>query len=210
MTSIGLKRDPQPTMYVPNAQVPDALNALNASITPLAWVIRTANDPMALSPAIQEHLRQASGLPIGEIRSMTEVVSRSTSRERFNMLLMSVFAGAALLLAAIGVYGLMSYSVQQRTQEIGIRLALGAETGDVRAMVIRQGMIFAVAGVLIGAGASFGLARFIRSFLYGVEASDPLVFVSVPILLTLTALAAVWLPAIRATRINPIDALRYE
>lgn len=206
----GLKRDPQPTMYVPNAQVPDALNALNVSITPLAWVVRTANDPMTLSPVIQEQLRQASGLPLSDIRSMTEVVSRSTSRERFNMLLMSVFAGAALLLAAIGVYGLMAYSVQQRTQEIGIRLALGAETGAVRRMVILQGMAFAIIGVVVGAGASFGLARYIRSFLFRVEVSDPFVFAVVPILLTLTALIAVWIPAIRATRINPIDALRYE
>ncbi len=206
----GLNQEPQPLMYVPNAQVPDALNALNTSITPLAWVVRTANDPMALSPAIQEQLRQASGLPLADIRAMKEVVSRSTSRERFNMLLMSVFAGAALLLAAIGVYGLMSYSVQQRTQEIGIRLALGAETGSVRAMVIRQGMFFAGIGVVLGAATAFGLARFIRSFLYGVETSDPLVFALVPIVLTVTALLAVWLPALRATRVNPVDALRYE
>jgi len=206
----GLKRDPQPTMYVPNAQVPDALNALNVSITPLAWVVRTANDPMTLSPVIQEQLRQASGLPVADIRSMTEVVSRSTSRERFNMLLMSVFAGAALLLAAIGVYGLMAYSVQQRTQEIGIRLALGAEAADVRRMVILQGMLFAITGVAVGAAASFGLARYIRAFLFRVEVSDPIVFAVVPILLTLTALIAVWIPAIRATRVNPIDALRYE
>jgi predicted permease len=206
----GLKREPDNQMYVPNAQVPDALNALNTSITPLAWVVRTANDPMSLSPAIQEQLRQASGLPLSDIRSMNTIVARSTSRERFNMLLMAIFAGAALLLAAIGVYGLMAYSVQQRTQEIGIRLALGAESGDVRAMVIRQGMLLAIAGVLTGAGTAFALARFIKSFLYGVETSDPLVFLAVPILLTLTAFVAVWLPAVRATRINPTDALRYE
>jgi len=206
----GLNRDPRPVMYVPNAQVPDALNALNVRITPLKWVIRTANDPMTLSPAIQEQLRQASGLPVADARTMTEIVSRSTSRERFNMLLMSVFAGAALLLAAIGVYGLMAYSVQQRTQEIGIRLALGAATADVRRMVIAQGMIFALAGVTIGAAAAWGLARFIKTFLFGVEASDPLVFVAVPLALTLTAFVAVWIPALRATRINPLDALRYE
>jgi putative ABC transport system permease protein len=206
----GLNRDPQPTMYVPNAQVPDALNALNVRINPLAWVVRTANDPMSLSPAIQEQLRQASGLPLSDIRSMSDVVARSTSRQRFNMLLMSVFAGAALLLAAIGVYGLMAYSVQQRTQEIGIRLALGAETRQVRAMVIRQGMLLAAFGVTLGAAASFGLARFIRSFLFGVEALDPGVFLAVPMVLTLTALAAIWFPAVRATRVNPLDALRYE
>lgn len=206
----GLKSVPGNQMYVPNAQVPDALNALNTSITPLAWVIRTQTDPMQLSAVIQEQLRQASGLPISDIRLMTDVVKRSTSRERFNMLLMSVFAGAALLLAAIGVYGLMAYSVQQRTQEIGIRLALGAETGEVRGMVVRQGMGLAMAGVVGGAGAAYGLAKFIKSFLYGVEASDPLVFVAVPVVLSLTALVAVSIPAARATRINPMEALRYE
>lgn len=206
----GLNRDPRPAMYVPNAQVPDALNALNVSITPLAWVVRTAGDPMPLSPVIQEQLRQTSGLAVTNIRTMNEVVARSTSRERFNMLLMSVFAGAALLLAAIGVYGLMAYSVQQRTQEIGIRLALGAATGQVRGMVVRQGMVFAGLGVAVGAGTAFGLARFLRAFLYGVEATDPLVFASVPALLLVTALVAVWIPALRATRVNPVEALRYE
>jgi ABC-type antimicrobial peptide transport system permease subunit len=141
---------------------------------------------------------------------MDEVVSRSTSRQRFNMLLMSVFGAAALLLAAIGIYGLMAYSVQQRTQEIGIRLALGAETSHVRRMVVTQGMTFAIAGVVVGTGASFWLARFIASFLFGVRAWDPIVFVTIPVLLTLIALAAVWLPARRATRVDPVVALRYE
>lgn len=206
----GLNRDPQPAMYVPNAQVPDALNALNVRITPLAWLVRTVNDPATLSPAIQAQLRQVSGLPVSNIRAMDEVVFRSTSRERFNMMLMSVFAGAALLLAAIGVYGLMAYSVQQRTQEIGIRLALGAETSAVRRMIVRQGMTFAFIGLAAGVAGSFGLARFIKAFLFGVETNDPLAFLAVPALLALTAFVAVWLPATRATRVNPADALRYE
>ena len=206
----GLDREPGPAMYVPNAQVPDALNALNVRLTPIAWIVRTHGDPLALSPAIQEQLRLASGLPLADIRTMEEVVSRSTSRQRFNMLLMSVFGGAALLLAAIGVYGLMAYSVQQRTQEIGIRLALGADTGDVRKMVVFQGMRFAVLGVIAGTGAAFGLAKLMQAFLFGVEPRDPVVFAAVPVLLVFTALAAVWLPALRATRIDPITALRYE
>ena len=141
---------------------------------------------------------------------MTEVVSRSTSRERFNMLLMTVFGGSALLLAAIGIYGLMAYSVQQRTQEIGIRMALGALASDVRNMVVFQGMRLALVGVVIGIAAAFGLARVIASFLYGVQAHDPGVFVSIPVLLSLVALFAVWLPARRASRVDPVIALRYQ
>lgn len=207
----ALNRDPQPTMYIPNAQVPDALNALNVRITPLAWVVRArAGNPAALSAAIQEQLRQASGLPVSDIRTMGEVVSRSTSRQRFNMWLMTVFGATALFLAAIGVYALMAYSVQQRTQEIGIRMALGAEGGDVRRMVIVQGMKFALIGVVVGTAAAFGLARLIATFLYGVTARDPAVFTGVPLLLSIVALVAILIPALRATRIDPVTALRYE
>lgn len=206
----ALNRDPQPAMYIPNAQVPDALNALNIRITPIAWVVRTQGDPMGLSPAIQEQLRQVSGLPVSDVRTMDEVISRSTSRWRFNMLLMSIFGFSALFLAAIGVYGLMAYSVQQRTQEIGIRMALGAEAADVRKMVVFQGMTFALIGVVVGTGAAFGLARMISTFLFGVQPWDPAVFVAVPLLLALIALLAVGIPAMRATRIDPIMALRYE
>ena len=206
----GLNRDTQPTMYVPNAQVPDALNALNVRLTPVAWVVRTRTDPYTLSQPIQEQLRQASGLPVSDLRTMDEVILRSTSRERFNMLLMSVFGGSALLLAGIGIYGLMAYSVQQRTQEIGIRIALGAETSQVQRMVVSQGMRFALVGVVVGVAASFGLSRLIASLLFGVKAWDPIVFVSVPIVLSLIAFIAVWMPARRATRIDPVTALRYE
>ncbi|MBC8164807.1 MAG: ABC transporter permease [Bryobacteraceae bacterium] len=206
----ALNRDPQPTMYIPNAQVPDALNALNVRLTPLAWVVRTQGDPRPLSPAIQEQLRQASGLPVSDIRTMDEVISRSTSRERLNMLLMSIFGFAALFLAAIGVYGLMAYSVQQRTQEIGIRMALGAEAADVRNMVVFQGMTFSLIGVAVGTVAAFGLARGISTFLFGVQPWDPSVFVSMPVLLSLIAFLAVFIPAVRATKIDPITALRYE
>ena len=206
----ALNRDPQPTMYVPNPQVPDALNALNVRITPLAWVVRTEGDPARLSGAIQERLHQMSGLPVSDVRTMDEVISRSTSRQRFNMLLMSIFGISALCLATIGVYGLMAYSVQQRTQEIGIRMALGAEATHLRKMVVFQGMTFSLLGVIAGTAAAFGLARLISTFLFGVKPWDPTVFVAVPALLAVIAFVAVLIPATRATRVDPITALRYE
>jgi predicted permease len=210
MRDRGLNNDPGPTMYIPQAQVPDPVNALNVQITPIAWVVRTRVEPYSLSSEIREQLRQATGLPVSEIRSMEEVVSRSTSRQRFNMLLMTIFGGSALLLAAIGIYGLMTYSVEQRTQEIGIRLALGAESRDIGRMIVSQGMRLAAAGVVLGIASAFGLTRLIASFLFGVRAWDPAVFVGVPILMIAVAWCAVWLPASRAARVAPAVALRYE
>jgi putative ABC transport system permease protein len=206
----GLNQDPRPMMYVPQPQITDAINALNVALTPVAWVVRTHAEPHALVPAIREQLRQTTGLPVSDVRSMDEVVSLSTARQRFNMLLMTVFGCAALLLAAIGIYGLMAYSVEQRTQEIGIRLALGAEASQVRSMIVRQGMGLALAGVVVGIGAAWGLSRLIESLLFGVKARDPLVFVAVPAVLSVVAFLAVWLPANRASRVSPVESLRYE
>ena len=207
----GLNQDPQPVMYVPQAQLNDAVNLLNSKLTPLAWVIKTKVEPHALRAPIETALRLASGgLPVATVRSMDEIVARSTARQDFNTLLLSIFAGSALVLAAIGIYGLMAYSVQQRTQEIGIRLALGAATGQVRNMVILQGMRLALAGVIVGIGAAFALSRVIESFLFGVKARDVAVFVAVPLALSAVAFFAVWLPARRATRIDPVTALRHE
>ncbi|HEY6346153.1 MAG TPA: ABC transporter permease [Bryobacteraceae bacterium] len=206
----GLNREPGPRIYVPLPQVPDALNALDLTIYPLAWIVRTVANPAALAPTIQEQLRQATGLPVADVHSMDEVVSLSTARERFNMLLMTVFGCCALLLAAIGIYGLMAYSVEQRTQEIGIRLALGAEGSQVRNMVVRQGLALASAGVIVGIAAALGLTRFLQSLLFGVKARDPLTFVSVPALLIVVALISVWIPAARASKVNPVESLRYE
>jgi putative ABC transport system permease protein len=206
----GLNNDPGPKMYIPQAQVPDLANALNLRITPMAWVVQTNVEPPTLSGPIQEALRQATGLPVSDVQSMNQVVTRSTSRQRFNMWLMTVFGGAALLLAAIGIYGLMAYSVQQRTQEIGIRLALGADSARVRRMVVGQGMRLALAGVVVGLASAFGLSRFIASFLFGVRAWDPTVFVVAPAVLAGVALLAAWIPARRASRVDPVIALRYE
>jgi putative ABC transport system permease protein len=206
----SLSSEPGPIMYVPQAQLPDAANALNVGLTPVAWVVRTAVQPQSVSQLIQEQLRQASGLPVSQVRTMNEVVSLSTSRQQFNMWLMTAFGASALLLAAIGIYGLMAYAVQQRTQEIGIRLALGATASSARNMVVRQGMMLAAIGVVVGVGLSLYLARFVTSFLFGVQARDPLVFIGVPFVLAAVAFAAVWLPAQRASRIDPIIALRAE
>jgi putative ABC transport system permease protein len=207
----GLNRDPHPDMYVLPAQITAGENALVSQIIPWAWVIRTRVAPLSLSSAIQRELREASGgLPVATIRTMEETVSRSTASQNFNMLVLTIFGCAALLLAAIGIYGLMAYSVAQRTQEIGIRLALGAGSGSVRNMVVFQGLRLAIVGMVIGLAAAFGLTRLIASLLFGVKAWDPIVFCVVPAVLIGVALVSVWLPAIRASRVDPIHALRYE
>jgi putative ABC transport system permease protein len=164
-----------------------------------------------LSFAIQRELREASGgLPVARVRTMEDILSRSAAAENFNALVLMTFGGSALLLAAIGVYGLMAYSVAQRAQEIGIRRALGAQSSDIRDMVVLQGLRMASVGVVCGLAAAFGLTRLIASFLFGVQPWDPLVFCVVPVILIGVALVAVWLPAMRASRIDPLHALRYE
>jgi putative ABC transport system permease protein len=207
----GLNRDPFPIMFIPVAQMPDAETALNSRVAPLWWIVRSTVDPYTLVTSISAALRDASGgLPVAHIRTMDEIEVRNTSRQRFNMLLLTVFGGAGLLMAAIGVYGVMSYSVQQRTQELGIRMALGAQASDLRGMVIGQGMTLALIGVVIGIGGAFWLTRFLASFLFAVKTMDPFVFVATPLLLTAVALIAVWIPARRATRVDPMAALRLE
>jgi predicted permease len=209
--SNGLNRDPFPQVTVPQAQVTDGMTALNARIGPVIWLVRTHTEPHQFISAVSEQLRQASGgFPVARVRSMDEVVVRSTARQSFNMLLLSIFGAAALVLASIGIYGLMAYSVQQRTQEMGIRMALGADRKRIRNLVVWQGMQLAIAGVILGVCAAFGLTRLIASFLFGVKSWDPIVFVTVPVILAAVALLAVWLPAMRASRLDPMAALRVE
>ena len=207
----GLNRNPGPLVYVPMAQVTDGITALAGRVSSLAWIVRTRVTPHSLSAAIGNELQRVTGgLPVVRVRSMDEVVAQSTASADFNMLLLTIFGSSALLLAAIGIYGLMAYSVRQRTQELGIRMALGAEASQVRNMIIFQGLRLVLAGVAIGVVAAFGLTRFITNFLFGVSAWDPLVFATVPALLSAVALLAVWVPALRATRIDPVQALRCE
>jgi predicted permease len=207
----GLDTDPAPTMYIPVAQMPDKVTALNSRIAPLWWIVRTKRDPHTATNAVTVALREASGgLPVAHVRSMDEIVISSTSRQRFNMMLLTIFGSSALLMAAIGIYGLMAYSVQQRTQELGIRMALGAQASNIRNMVIRQGLVLALIGVVIGIGGALWLTHFLASFLFGVKAWDPTAFVVTPVLLMAVALFAVWIPARRATRVDPMAALRFE
>ncbi len=205
----GLNRDPRPLMIVPQAQVPDGMTALNARIGPVVWLVRTHTEPHQFISAVTEQLRQASGgFPVARVRSMDEVVVHSTAQESLNMLLLSIFGASALVLASIGIYGLMAYSVQQRTQEMGIRMALGADRARIRNLVVWQGMQLAIAGVILGICAAFGLTRLLSSVLFGVKSWDPIVFVTVPVILGAVALLAVWLPATRASRLDPMEALR--
>ena len=177
----------------------------------MKWIIRTKVAPLSLSNDVQRELRVATGgLPVAHIRTMDEVVGQSTARSDFNTTLLSIFAGVALLLAAIGIYGLMAYSVQQRTQEIGIRMAFGASPENVRKMVVLQGMRFAAIGVVIGVAAALGLTRFMAGLIYGVKTWDPIVFISIAALLSMVSWFATYIPARRASRVDPMVSLRYE
>jgi putative ABC transport system permease protein len=207
--ALRLSDVPRPIMYLPLAQIPaeQISSTLDES---LAWIVRTSVDPAQLSLPIQAAVRNATRAAATRVQTMDEVLSGSISRQRLNMLLMTTFGGAALFLAAIGIYGIVAFSVQQRTHEIGIRMALGARGERVRAMVLRHGLVLVAAGAAIGLTAAFFLSEVLASILFGVEARDAAVFVGVPAILMLVAAAAVFIPAQRASRIDPLDALRYE
>ncbi len=209
--SRSVDQDPGPMMYIPIAQMPDGETALNSRVAPLYWIIRTQPNPYAVLAPVRAALREASGdLAVAHIRTMEEVEARNIARQRFNMVLLTIFGLSGLLMAAIGVYGVMSYSVQQRTQEMGVRMALGAQAANLRNMVIGQGMFLAMLGVVVGLGGAYGLTRFLASFLFEVKAMDPAAFILTPLLLCVVALLAVWIPAVRATRVDPMTALRLE
>ncbi len=206
----GLNFAPQPEMFIPLAQVRDAIMTLNNRFLPLSWVVRTHVAPFSLAEPVQRVFENLADLPVAHIRTMDQVVSQSTARNQFNTFLLSVFALVAILLAAIGLYGLMAYSVEQRTLEFGIRLALGADARDLRGMIIRHAMKLALVGIVVGLAAAYGLTRLMSTMLYDVRPTDPLVFGTVALLLGLVAFLASYLPASRAVRIEPVLALRCE
>jgi putative ABC transport system permease protein len=176
-----------------------------------AFVVRADSNPQSLTQAVQRAIREVdSNRVASDVKTMEQVMSESVSQPRFYTQLLSVFAALALLLAAIGIYGLMSFAVAQRTHEIGIRIALGARAGHVVRMVVRQGMSLVIAGVGLGLAAAFVLTRLMQSLLFEVSASDPLTFIFVALLLAVVAFIACYIPARRATRVDPMTALRYE
>jgi putative ABC transport system permease protein len=206
----GLTRAVRPEMYVPVAQVPDGVTALNVRLLPIVWIVRTQGAPYSVASQVESELRQTSGLPVARMRLMDEVVSESTARTALNTWLMTVFAASALLLAMVGVYGLLSYAVEQRAHEIGIRMALGAAAGKIRSLVLLQGMAMTVIGLGIGGIAAYFLSRLLAGFLFGVAPHDPLVFAVAPLFLAVTAFLAVWIPARRASHISPVTLLRHN
>jgi predicted lysophospholipase L1 biosynthesis ABC-type transport system permease subunit len=200
----------RPIMYLPLAQIPDADLAFQLGNGPLAWIVRTNVDPVVLVTSIQSEVRAATRTPVTDVQPMTSILFDSIARQRLNMLLMALFGGVALLLAAVGIYGLVAFSVEQRTHEIGIRMALGARAERIRGMVLRQGLGLAAIGTGLGMAAAFFLAQILASNLFGVEPRDTLVFVTVPAALALVAVAAVLIPAHRASRVDPLVALRHD
>jgi putative ABC transport system permease protein len=200
----GLDLPELPALYSPYTQI-------NSWKRWMSFAIRTQSDPAAATQAVKEQIWKVdSQLPITKVQTMDEVAAASFEARRFNMLLLTLFAGLALVLAAVGVYGVMSYAVTQRTHEIGIRMALGAQVDNVMKLVMKSGLVIATAGVLIGIAGAFALTRLMSSLLFGVEPTDKFTFAGMSLSLLLVALAACYIPARRATKVDPLRALRYE
>jgi len=196
------------TVFIPIAQ---AAEGVTRTLRQSSFVLRTTGDPLLLSTAIRSEMRQLDvGLPVRNLRSMEQLVDQSIAPQRFNLSLLSLFAALGLLLASVGIYGVMAYSVSQRTHEIGLRMALGAQARDVLKLVVKQGMALVLVGVAIGLIASFAMTRLMKNLLFGVSATDPATLAGVALLLTGVALLACYIPARRATKVDPLVALRYE
>jgi putative ABC transport system permease protein len=200
--SQNLSAEPKPAFYVPQTQVP---------FNQMSVVVKTKGDPQALVAAVNREVgSKDKELPVFQVKTMDEYLSASVASPRFNTTLLAIFAAVALVLTIVGLYGVMSYSVAQRTNEIGIRMALGAQTGDVLNLVVKQGLKLVLAGLGLGLLGAFALMRVISSLLFGVTTKDPLTFAAVAGLLAIVALLACYLPARRASRVAPMEALRYE
>ena len=209
LKEVGLNLPAAPTVYVPAAQVPDALSAATNEWLLASWIVRSTR-PIDIAE-INHAVRAVDPLlPIAKVRPMTDVVAGSVATQRFVTTLMSLFAAVAVLLAVVGLYGVLSYHVNQSTREIGVRMALGAQTRDVLRLVLGQGIGFALIGVIAGVAGALGLTRLINSMLFGVTSTEPAVFAGVALLLLAVAALASYLPARRAVRVDPIVALRHE
>jgi putative ABC transport system permease protein len=205
--NIGLDEQPMAVAYVPFLQDPLSQNYARS----MTIVAQTKSDPAAIAGSLRAAvISMDQSLPVYALKPMTEYLRDSLSRRRFSMILLSAFSGLALVLAAVGIYGVISYSVIQRTHEMGIRMALGAQRSDVLKLVLRQAMIVVLAGVVIGLLASWALTRLIKSLLFNVSVTDPLTFAGIGVLIILMALLACLIPAWRATKVDPLVALRYE
>jgi predicted permease len=207
----GLDAVDEGVMYIPQGQVPEGLTKLANGLIPLSWAIRSAGDPRALCAAVEREFRAVDGMITpSHVRTMDQMIADSLSRQNFNALLLTIFASIALLLAAIGIYGLMSYSVEQRMQEIGIRVALGASRADVLRLMVLQGMKLAAIGIVLGLAAAYGATRLLATLLFGVKADDPYTFVAVAAMVAIVAMVASMVPARRAAGVAPSVALRHQ
>ena len=211
LKQFGLNSIAPAAVFVPLAQVPDDVLLVARQFVTIKFALKTGVDPLTLTNSVKRSMLDVdSSLPITNVQTLEEIVALSLKQDRFNTLVLGLFASIGLILALIGIYGVVSYSVTERTPEIGIRLALGASAGDVLRLIVFQGMLPAMFGVAIGIGGAFGLTRLLASFLYGVTATDPLTFGATSVLLIIVALVACLVPARRATRVDPMIALRYE
>jgi len=209
---IGIVKDTRQNDFVapPKMQMYFVHTQIN-SFAPNALAVRTSINPLSLATSVRNAVWEIDkDQPVSNIRSMDEIVSEAVARQRFSTLLLGVFAGLALVLAAVGIYGVMSYSVAQRTREIGIRMALGAQRSDVLKLTIANGLKLVGTGLIIGLAAAFALTRVMASLLFGVSATDPITFVTISLVLMSVALVASYIPALRATKVDPMVALHYQ